>query len=156
MPILEDPRQERFAQLVAAGATRTNAYRGAGYKGKTPSHDAGAVMRREGVRDRIEELQAEQMKNLRQRQLDAATAQNIDRDWVLKKGEQVFATAMMRCKYGVASQTLERIAKIAGLWRVSEPQGGKVITVFSAVPMTEEEWERLYAAPEREKLERKN
>jgi hypothetical protein len=145
MPILEDPRQERFAQLVAGGATRGGAYRGAGYKGKGAAHGASAVMRREGVRDRIEELQAEQIKDLRQRQAKAAEAEQIDGDWLLRRGARLLDAAQDDKHYTAASQTLERIARICGCWDRSEPEGDQVIRIYSDRPLTEEEWLRMYA-----------
>jgi hypothetical protein len=145
MPILEDPRQERFAQLVAAGATRSDAYRAAGYKGRGAAHGASAVMRREGVRDRIEELQAEQIKDLRQRRANAAEAEQIDDEWILKRGVRLLDAAQDDKHYAVASQTLERIARIYGCWDRSEPEGDQVIRIYSDRPLTEEEWLRMYA-----------
>ncbi|MHB8531024.1 MAG: hypothetical protein ACYC8V_16125, partial [Caulobacteraceae bacterium] len=58
MPILQDPRQEAFARLRAAGATLSDAYEDAGYVPDNghPSRLAG----RKEVAERIAELRAEQ------------------------------------------------------------------------------------------------
>ena len=60
MPVLENPRHEKFAQLRASGKTGSDSYRGvAGSNAKNPDALADQWMKRPGVRERIEELKAE-------------------------------------------------------------------------------------------------
>lgn len=55
MPVLPNPRHERFAQELAKGKSQTEAYAGAGYK---PSDQHASRLARNGkVSGRIEELQ---------------------------------------------------------------------------------------------------
>lgn len=56
MPILSNPRHERFAQELAKGKPATEAYEAAGFK---PNEgNAGRLNRNEQVRKRLAELQA--------------------------------------------------------------------------------------------------
>jgi hypothetical protein len=61
MPALDDPRRERFAQLVAAGWTRTGAYQAAGFNAgrRSARNSASLLARRDGVRQRVKEIMAE-------------------------------------------------------------------------------------------------
>ena len=60
MPILKNPRHERFAQLRTSGKTSSDAYREA-VSNKTRNADVNAsqLASQPGVRERIEELKAE-------------------------------------------------------------------------------------------------
>lgn len=57
MPILENPRQEKFCQLRATGMTLEQAYAEAGYK--ADAKNAERMTKNDGVKARILELQAE-------------------------------------------------------------------------------------------------
>jgi hypothetical protein len=60
MPILEDPRHERFAQLRASGRTGSDSYRAiAGKDARYADVRADQLMKMPGVGERIEELKAE-------------------------------------------------------------------------------------------------
>jgi hypothetical protein len=60
MPILENPRHERFAQLRASGKTGSDSYRAiAGKDARYADVRADQLMKMPGVRERIEELKAE-------------------------------------------------------------------------------------------------
>ena len=60
MPILENPRHERFAQLRASGKTGSDSYRAiAGKDARYADVRADQLMKMSGVRERIEELKAE-------------------------------------------------------------------------------------------------
>lgn len=56
MPILTNPRHERFAQALAAGKTADEAYQEAGYKANR--HNASRLKTNEHVGARVAELQA--------------------------------------------------------------------------------------------------
>lgn len=64
MPILSNPRYERFAQGIAKGKSQTDAYLYAGYtpnkEGKGDRSNAGTLARRPEIAERIAELQAKQ------------------------------------------------------------------------------------------------
>ena len=60
MPILENPRHERFAQLRASGKTGSDSYRAiAGKDARYADVRADQLMKMPGVRERIEELKRE-------------------------------------------------------------------------------------------------
>jgi hypothetical protein len=60
MPILRNPRHERFAQLRASGKTGSDSYREAvSSTAQNPDVNAAKLASRPGVRERIEELKAE-------------------------------------------------------------------------------------------------
>lgn len=58
MPILQNSRHERFAQLVAAGMSGTEAYERAGYSGDYPNSSAARLSAKDSVSARISELKA--------------------------------------------------------------------------------------------------
>jgi hypothetical protein len=63
MPILENPRHERYAQEVASGSSQSEAYETAGFRSSTPAAtkaNASRLMSRPEVRDRVAELQLAQ------------------------------------------------------------------------------------------------
>lgn len=59
MALLNNPRHERFAQLVAGGASLTNAYTSCGFSSTNAASGASRLAKSEKVRGRIEELQAD-------------------------------------------------------------------------------------------------
>jgi hypothetical protein len=58
MPELINAKHERFAMLVARGATQTDALRAVGTKAKEPKSTASEIANRPEVKARIEELRA--------------------------------------------------------------------------------------------------
>jgi hypothetical protein len=59
MPALKNVRHEKFAQIVAAGASATAAYREAGYAGKDADVNGPRLMGKDATVARISELRAE-------------------------------------------------------------------------------------------------
>ena len=108
MPALDNAKHERFAQEIAKGATGRDAYRAAGYASKSDAAaDASAsrLLSDVKVRDRIAELQDR-----------AATSTVTTMESLLEAGWSIITAAKSKEDYSAASQTLERVAKIAGLW----------------------------------------
>ena len=66
MPVLPNPRYERFAQAIAKGQSQHDAYKYAGYepKSKDVRSNAGKLARRPMVAERIVELQSKQAKRV--------------------------------------------------------------------------------------------
>jgi len=63
MPVLDNPRHERFAQLRASGKTGSDSYRGiAGANAKNPDVQSDKLQRNPEIAARIEELKAEAAK----------------------------------------------------------------------------------------------
>jgi phage terminase small subunit len=57
MPILDNPRHEGFAQLVASGKSEMSALQ-AGYSAKSAKQNAHRLSENEGIKARIAELKA--------------------------------------------------------------------------------------------------
>lgn len=67
MPVLRNPKYERFAQLVALGVKLADAYRDAGFeavRAKTRRSGGGRLMGRPLIRARVSELQARAADNV--------------------------------------------------------------------------------------------
>lgn len=61
MPALNNPRQEKFCQLVAAGAPYSEAYRQAGYAADPTTSNSRALSKRPYIKGRIRELMGKQI-----------------------------------------------------------------------------------------------
>lgn len=133
MPALENPRHERFAQELAKGKTADEAYQIAGY---APNRgNASTLKSNQSVEERVTEL-------LNRSAAKAETT--VER--LLEAGWGLFDAAKGKEDFGAASATMERIAKIAGLWvDQSKQQSAGVVTVFSSEPMTADEWSAKFA-----------
>ena len=66
MPVLKNPRHERFAQNLAKGMSATEAYKEAGYKsiGHAAEANGARLMRNDKVKARIAELQGSTAKQI--------------------------------------------------------------------------------------------
>lgn len=133
MPALENPRHERFAQELAKGKTADEAYQIAGYKANR--HNAATLGREQHISTRVAEI-------VERGAVKAETT--VER--LLEAGWGLFDAAKGKEDFGAASATMERIAKIAGLWvDQSKQQSAGVVTVFSSEPMTADEWSAKFA-----------
>ena len=56
MPVLRNPRHEKFSQLVASGIKPANAYITLGYSGNGAPQSAANLLKRADVRERIAEI----------------------------------------------------------------------------------------------------
>lgn len=108
MPLLENAKHEKFAQLVAGGAALTVAYAGAGYT----KHDCNAsrLNRNEKVRERIKELQQA-----------ASEAATVDAAWVFNELQSVYRASMESGRYSSAVRSLELMGKSLGLFAEADP-----------------------------------
>lgn len=108
MPVLDNPKHELFAQSIAKGMSQREAYRAAGYASKSDAAaDANAARLISGdrVAARVVELQER-----------AATHTVTTVESLLEAGWSILNAAKTGEDFGAASQTLERLAKIAGHW----------------------------------------
>jgi hypothetical protein len=103
MATLANAKHELFAQGVAGGKTQEEAYKAAGYTGDRTA--ACRLATNVNVQARISELQG------RGAERAATTVERL-----LDEGWALIGAAKADADYGAASQTLERVAKIAGLW----------------------------------------
>lgn len=154
MPQLEDPREELFAQHLAAGAaSQGKAYLAAGYAaatGSTLRANAARAAAKDGVRQRVSELQSAVAERLHEDQAAAAADAGIDLQWLMREGKKLFNACVAAEEFGAASQTLERLAKVAGLWVERAAQETNAVTrVYSDAPLSEAEWQARHAPAER-------
>jgi hypothetical protein len=83
MPALSNPRQERFAQLLARGKNASEAYELAGYKPN--GGNASELKNSERVSNRVAELLAEK-ERIHQRATERAIERTaLSREWVLER-----------------------------------------------------------------------
>src|SRR5215471_15103923 len=107
MPVLSNPRRERFAQYLAAGMPQVEAYEKAGY-----ARDTGAAARVSAiasVRQRVAELLR---RNIAKQ--DAATTVTVEQ--LQAELEAARAGAMESGRYNDAVAAITAKAKLGGLW----------------------------------------
>lgn len=103
VPALTNARHELFAQGIAKGKNQTDAYLAAGYVGDVTA--ASRLSRDVKVQARVAELKG------RAAEKTVTTVETL-----LAEGWDIITKAKGEADFGAASQTLERVAKIAGLW----------------------------------------
>lgn len=137
MPQLENPRHERFAQAIAKGASQREAYLDAGYSGTTGAVDVSAhrLLSQPKVAARVTELQQK-----------AAARVEVTVSWLLETAQGIIQEARTAQDYSAASMTLERAAKIAGLW-VDRSEQAQTVRTVTDEPMTPDQWQQQHAAP---------
>lgn len=103
MPVLENPRYERFAQDIAKGMSQIDAYVNAGYK---PNDGHAARLAGHGrIVARVAELKER-----------AATRAEISLQSLLEEAADIQAAAMEAKQHSAAITALTVKAKLAGLW----------------------------------------
>ena len=75
------------------------------------------------------------------------------RELLLEEAWSIIAAAKAEGNYAVASATLERAARIAGLWAERPPAADPAVPpppqVFTSEPMTSEQWSEKFAPKDR-------
>lgn len=125
MPVLKNPKQERFAQNIAAGMQVSKSYWDAGYNGTPHSVNvASAKLRaRQDVKDRINEL-LERRSHVAEQSVSKTA---ITREWVLEhlilnvqRSMQIIPPTkdggMFRYEGSVANKALELLGKEVGMF----------------------------------------
>jgi len=138
MPALNNPRHERFAQELAQGKSGVEAYTRAGYDGKDAAMRANAsrLLTNDSIVARVAELQHH-----------GAAFAALTIEELISKGREIVDKAVAAEDFSAASATLERVAKIGGLW-VDRSEGQQVVRTVSAEPMSAEQWQQQHAAPQ--------
>jgi hypothetical protein len=110
MPVLSNPRHEKFAQELAMGKSQTDAYEAAGYK-KGDRAAASKLTTKYNIRARVAELQE------RSAALTEITIAKLTEDLLrlAKKGETVFDEAAEVSGLSVARAAIMDAAKLNGL-----------------------------------------
>jgi phage terminase small subunit len=139
LPILTNPRHERFAQELAKGKSQSEAYELAGWKGG--QKNAHRLGKDEGILRRVAELLAERDETARKATEKAVERLAIDRGWVIGKlvenveramqavpvtrkenGDEV-CTGEYRYEGSVANRALELLGKELGMFIDRKEQG---------------------------------
>jgi hypothetical protein len=103
MAVLANAKHEAFARNLAEGMTADAAYVAAGYRANRGN--AATLKANQNILDRVTELQDR-----------AAVGTVTTVETLLEAAWGVIQEARANQDYGAASQTIERAAKIAGLW----------------------------------------
>jgi hypothetical protein len=135
VPILPNPRHEKFAQAFAQGKSAYAAYKEAGYK---PSFSHAVRMRDyEWVKERVAELQSE-----------AAEHSVVTLKGLITKFSKLHEAGVKLNQISAAVAALTAQAKLAGFWvDRSENRGSHVVWTISDQPMSNEEWKAKYCKP---------
>lgn len=117
MPRLDNPKHERFAQLVAKGMPSSRAYRAAGYS-DVNTGNASHLTANDSVASRVAELQDK-----------AAAKALVSVEWVLNGLKQIATDP--NAKPGERAKAYELIARHIGMFteRVEHRHSGTVETV---------------------------
>jgi hypothetical protein len=134
MPILSNPRHEKFAQGLAEGKTAINAYELAGYK-----PDRGAASRLSAnvsIQARVAELQGK-----------AAESSVVTLEGLIQKAGEIMLAAYEAQQFSASVAALTAQAKLAGFW-VDKAESTNTNYVVSAEPEpTREEWDAKFVRP---------
>lgn len=119
---LPNPKQERFAQEVAAGQSLHDAYKAAGYRG-TPGN-ARRLRAEEAVWERIEFLQAEIGRRVIEETAKEITALGYSREDAMREAGEARTLALAMGQAGAAVAATKLRAEIAGISMGVEMPGG--------------------------------
>jgi phage terminase small subunit len=134
MPILSNPRHEKFAQGLAQGKPAIIAYEQAGYK-----PDRGAASRlsaKVSIQARVAELQGK-----------SAERAIVTLEGLIQEAGELQVAGLKLNQISAAVAALTAKAKLAGLW-VDKQESTNTNYVVSAEPEpTPEEWDEKYVRP---------
>lgn len=106
MPVLTNPRHERFCQYLAQGKTASEAYELAGYK---PNRSNAAQMaHKEHIKDRLTQINAK-----------LAKVTQITVESLIEQNQEIFRLAKASHQYSVAVSALKEIGILTGVARGS-------------------------------------
>lgn len=147
MPILDNPRYERFAQGLAAGKTADEAYTEAGYR---PNRgNASTLKANQSIEARVAELQARVSNGivLTKQWVIERLVENANRAMQAEEvaGNDGTGTGEYRYEGSVANRALELLGKELGMF-VDKHEIDQTTKVISDKPLTADEWEQRYAA----------
>ena len=141
MPVLKNPRHERFAQLLATGKTKTAAYVEAGY-----SHNDGnssVLARSKGIANRVKELLEKQRSAVD----IAAQRAAVTVETLLAEAEQCRAMAVESGQIAAAIAAIREKGVLSGK-RVERSERGQPGEFEAIENMTAEELQNYLASPD--------
>ncbi len=109
MPLLNNPRYERFAQLVATGQSPAQAYVAAGYEEKTSYTCGPRLLKRNEVLTRVTELRQSVAQT-------AVTHAGLNREFVLRELMDNAVRAKENQEWSASNRALELLGKELGLF----------------------------------------
>lgn len=117
MPVLDNPRHERFAQEIAKGCSATEAYALAGYKPNQPN--AARLISNDMVKARVAELQEA-----------GAKRAEVTIESLIDEAADIQTKAVQAGQHSAAVAALTAKAKLAGKWidrnQHTGPNGGPI------------------------------
>lgn len=127
MPVLRNPKHERYAQSMAAGKTATEAMADAGY---ADPRNSTRLTKNEEIRSRIDELQekaAEKALISRQWVIERLVT-NVDRAMQVEeiKDNKGLGTGEFKYEGAVANKALELLGKDIGMFKERIEHSGTV------------------------------
>jgi phage terminase small subunit len=122
MPALKNPRQERFAQLLASGKTAKAAYELAGYR---PSESNGAwLAKKEEIRSRLAEINNEALEQQRAAVAVAVERTAITRQRLIEMADEIRTKAIEAGQLSAATAALKELGVLSGLRIERAERGG--------------------------------
>ncbi len=137
MPVLPNPRHERFAQGLAGGRSRIDAYAEAGYRRNYSA--ATRLAQQSPLQARVAEIQGGAAERT-QISIASLTQRLLRIADTAEKGEDA-------ARLSVARAALMDAAKVNGLIadKASPDSPGAKIAVYSSEPLDTEQWSSAYA-----------
>lgn len=133
MPILSNPRHERFAQELASGKSQTEAYETAGFKHNR--HNASRLITNETIKARVAELQGRITEGV-----------VLTKQWILEQliDNVKLAKAQPKPDTSAANQALALLGKEQGMF-VDRGEVTNFNYGVSDKPATPDEWKDEHA-----------
>jgi hypothetical protein len=121
MPVLRNPRHERFAQLLAGGKTATDAYELAGYK--RDDGNSSHLAKNEKITGRVQEITTDMFKRERATAAGAAERAVITLHSLIEMAQEARKGAMEVGQFSAAVAATKEIGVLAGI-RIERSERG--------------------------------
>jgi hypothetical protein len=122
MPVLKNPRHERFAQLLASGKTAVDAHEGAGYARN--DGNAAAMAKREEIKGRVMEINVRRLEQQQKVEAAAAERATITRASLIEMARDVYVQAKQSGQMSAATMALKELGVLSGL-RIERAEHGR-------------------------------
>jgi phage terminase small subunit len=128
MPVLKNPKHERFTQELAKGKSQAAAYKKAGYK---PNEGHASRLAGNGkVKERVAELQNKRAERA------VVTIESL-----IQEAHEIQVAAKTAEQFAAATGALTAKAKFAGLWvEKAQTENTNINYAIGNEPATEDEW----------------
>jgi phage terminase small subunit len=115
VPVLSNPRHEKFAQELAKGVSQFEAHGRAGFKAHRSN--ASSLAQDNSILARVAEIQSENAAQAQKATQEAAERLSLSREWVLERLRDNAVQAADQGDFGPSNKALELIGKeIAGMF----------------------------------------